>query len=78
MSDGHFIVEDDKGNYLYHRRNTGYQYVDRSCWGKEYNDARVFTQLAAARNSARQSNHNRKWKVVKVYLTDIEDYGWEK
>jgi len=52
----HYInrLTDNDGTYFYqyHRRSTGRQYEDRTMWGDDLGQARVFTTKGAAKRSS--------------------------
>lgn len=80
MEMSHFIVRNNQGDYMYHRRNTGHMYEDRTAWGDKITEARVFTKKSAATNSANQATlqpFGKKPKfnydVISVVLIEITD-----
>lgn len=48
----HYIVYNPDCGYMYHRRNTGDMYVNRTVYGLDIGSARVFTTKNAAKNAS--------------------------
>lgn len=69
----HFIVMNKEcTKYMYHRRNTGHMYEDRTAWGPDRGAARVFTQKTAAKNAANQAVGKDNYHIFEVQLVSVE------
>lgn len=64
----HYIVRNPEAGYMYHRRNTGDMYVNRTMYGLDKNSARVFTTKSGAKNASIHKND----QVLQVELNIIE------
>lgn len=64
------IATDTQGGdcYLTPRRSTGYQYVDRTDWSPDLEDAKVFNNPSAAKRSAR---HNGEFSDVEFRIVPV-------
>lgn len=63
----HYIVKSDSGDYMYNRRSTDSMYVNRTHWGPNLDEARVFTTKSAAVVSA-----NHACGHSGIYRKDLE------
>jgi hypothetical protein len=54
----HYIVYNPDEGYMYHRRNTGDMYVNRTVYGLDIDSARVFTTKNAAKNASVYKNQD--------------------
>lgn len=72
----HYIVK--VGNeYMYHRRSTGHMYVNRTMWGPNIEEARVFTQKTAAKNAANSSLKQGNYHTNKTAVTRFKNKDYE-
>lgn len=62
------IVQDASGKYLTHRRSTGRQYISRSSWSDNIDDAKIFASKSAAKNSANASNSELAFLIFSVVI----------
>ena len=71
----HYIVIDNKGNYLTARKATGSMYRSRAGWSSSIDDARVFGTAGSAKNSANYTKYGKhetrkeEFKVIPVMLS---------
>jgi hypothetical protein len=72
FSMSHYIVRDEEGDYMYHRRSYRRYYEERTELGTNKSEARVFTRKSAATKSANQAHSKFKYEVIEVELVEKE------